>query len=110
MRRVSNDARITSPGVAKRLKQPLIGLSILGLEASSSQDLLAIQLTKVGDLFYQLLAKDKSERLQHCKGDVAASKNNCSYIDVSDSTSLKSKSVCNGFSLVVFLTYYLQTQ
>ena len=60
LRSITNDIRITSPAVAKRLKQPLIGLNVAKIEAPSRNDLVAIQLTKTGDLFYQMLIKGNS--------------------------------------------------
>ena len=46
------------------MTQPLIGVSILPVKSSPTKDLLAIQLTKPGDLFYQILRTESeaSER------------------------------------------------
>ncbi|XP_065067138.1 uncharacterized protein LOC135692769 [Rhopilema esculentum] len=52
---IKNDCRVVSPAVIKRMTQPLIGVSILPVKSSPTKDLLALQLTKPGDLFYQIL-------------------------------------------------------
>ena len=69
-----SDSRALSPAIETRLRQPLIGLGVLPVNSDTSNGLVAVQLTKSGDLFYQLLRKhsglkreeqsvDSSERL-----------------------------------------------
>ena len=104
LRNITNDSRITSPGVAKRLKQPLVGLSILHSEASLRKDLVAIQLTKAGDLFYQLLVAGNNTALIHDNSHrVPGSKN--SSCDNESSTSSSFIGVCIVYIPAFFIVH-----
>ena len=65
---IKDDYRTLSPAISSRIKEPLVGLSLVDCP-NMKNNIAAIQLNKCGDLFYQLIqhVSDNKETLEHNK-------------------------------------------